>query len=79
MSKLKGFRVSFAIDVEAKTPEEACARAWELLTGEGAMLPIGEVEEHSDPYADTVEVDLQEIHDSQSQPPEAATGGQSGV
>jgi hypothetical protein len=52
------YRVEFAIDVSAPNPETACQRAWQLLSGPGAMLPVGTaINEHGD--QDTL--DLQQL------------------
>lgn len=55
MTEDKEYRVKFEIDVDAGSPEEACRRAWELLTAPGALRPIGEVSSFP------VQVDLQKL------------------
>lgn len=59
---MKTYHVEFAIEVDADNPQEACKRAWELLSGPGAMLPVGEVIEHEgDGFRE--QVDLQELEE----------------
>ena len=62
----KLYRVEFAIDVTAGTPNEACQIAWAHLTQPDALLPIGDVTtltegEKSGWDGDCERVDLQEL------------------
>lgn len=40
---MKEYTVTFSIEVSAPTRERAAARAWELLSGPDASLPVAEV------------------------------------
>lgn len=59
------YHVEFAIEVTAATPEAACRRAWELLSGPGAMLPVGTVLDLES--GDREDIDLQELNDNEDQ------------
>lgn len=59
---MKRYRVEFAIDVSAETPEKACQIAWENLTQPDSFLPIGTV---TDECGEGEDVDLQELAQSQ--------------
>jgi hypothetical protein len=51
------YRVSFEIDVDAQSPQEACAIAWASMTSPDSFLPIGKVTSN-DESEPTIEVDL---------------------
>lgn len=54
---MNAYLVEFAINIDAESREEACKKAWELMTWPGAMLPVGTVTD-SDGQEN---IDLQEI------------------
>lgn len=56
--RMKNYRVEFAIDVTADTPEEACETAWALLNDSQAFLPIGTVTSEDGQSED---IDLQDL------------------
>ena len=57
--RMKLYHVEFAIEVMADTAEEACRRAWELMTQSDSLLPVGTV---VDPDSGSREhIDLQEL------------------
>jgi hypothetical protein len=55
------YRVEFAIDVPARSYNEACKRAWELLAGPESGLPVGTVTKFDDQTHRCEDVDLQEL------------------
>lgn len=57
------FRVEWAIDVEAETPEEAArkAREYQQWPRPGYWCGVFEVREHDNLSADAVHVDLDEL------------------
>lgn len=61
------YTCSITIDVDADSPEAAAKRAWELLAGPEAMLPVVEVFDRGDfPHDDggvAQKIDLQELKD----------------
>lgn len=60
---MKLYHVEFAIEVTAETSEEACRRAWELMTRSDSLLPVGTV---VDPDSGVREdIDLQELAENQ--------------
>lgn len=61
---MKIYRVKFEIDVEADTPEEACQRAWELMTQRDSLLPIGTVLDVSG--GERQDIDLQELTENKA-------------
>ena len=54
----RSYRVEFAIDVYADSPEQACWRAWGALSQPGSMLPIGTV---TSPDGSQTNIDLEEV------------------
>lgn len=56
---MKIYHVEFAIDLVAETPEEACKRAWELMTQADSLLPVGTVLDVRS--GDREDIDLQEL------------------
>jgi hypothetical protein len=61
---MKTYRVEFAIDVTAETANEACRRAWELMTRPDSMLPIGTVHEVAN--GERQDIDLQALAETQA-------------
>jgi len=58
---MKLYHVEFAIEVMAGTSEEACRRAWELMTRSDALLPVGTVVDADSNVR--VDIDLQALAD----------------